>query len=372
MRARARVSAEDFVVLVKTMAQTDLKGVVTVVAAVLEQKVAVHDAIESVVGEAMHAALLEEFKFQEDCSWKFFLQPQAPIQVPRRVERVSVHGERGRHGHGLTRWISIGIRRLVARIEKVIDSLPFEGLVKQTQVRRVVNNSNYCRQLSVAFVVEDVRSGQARREQRSADGLVPVQTQAGLNEQTIRNQPAVLGVGAGFKVRNCRVVAAGKDGITRTRVRRDRNAICTGCTGLWKLVGRRLVGLQERNRLPQELCIVIQTVQVRAEFNVVPSMPLLWRNVEIRQSLHSAGRSVLAFEIIARRQPGCQDVRTVPLRRERYVVLVHSEAGFEEGAAAEIILVFERTDKSSLRVGWSGRLRLEHGQSVVFVVIVVR
>ena len=105
---------------------------------------------------------------------------------------------------------------------------------------------------------------------------------------------------------------------------------------------RRLVGLQERDRLAQELCIVIQTVKVHAEFNVVSSVPLLGRNVEVRQPLHSAGRGLLVLEIVTRSRTRRQDVRTVPLRSERDIVLVHSEAGFEQRAAAEIILVFER------------------------------
>src|ERR1700683_4504873 len=78
MRAGASESAEDFIVLAKTVAQSDLKGVVAVVAAVLEQEVAVHRALESVVGEAMHPALFEEFQFQEDRSRKLFLEAEAP------------------------------------------------------------------------------------------------------------------------------------------------------------------------------------------------------------------------------------------------------------------------------------------------------
>src|SRR6202034_4413401 len=151
-----------------------------------------------------------------------------------------------------------GIRRLAMRIEEVIDSLPLQGLLKQAQVRGVVDNSYSRRQLGVAFVVEDVGPGQSRRQQRSADDLVPVRTQAGLDEQTICDQPAVLGVNARFKVIDGRVIAACEVRIARTCVRREGNAILASCTGLWNLVRRRLVRLQNRNRLPQELRLVIQ------------------------------------------------------------------------------------------------------------------
>ena len=211
--------------LAEAVPQTHREGVVTVVSAVPEQEVSVDRAIQRVVGEAMHAALLDELQFQENGSRQFFLQANAPVQVSRCGERVPVHNERGRQ------WYRRGLRRrrrrsagnsgavcflrAPIRIEKVINSLPFESLMDQPQAGCIVGNPNSRRQLGIAFVVENVSPRQAWREQRRPDDLIPIEAQARLNEQTIRNQPSILGIGAGLSIVERRVIAPRKHRIAR-------------------------------------------------------------------------------------------------------------------------------------------------------------
>ena len=59
--------------------------------------------------------------------------------------------------------------------------------------------------------------------------------------------------------------------------------------------------LQIRNRLPQKLRLIIQMVEVRANFDVVAAMPLPRREVEICKALHSARQRALVQVIVAAR-----------------------------------------------------------------------
>lgn len=114
-----------------------------------------------------------------------------------------------------------------------------------------------------------------------------------------------------------------------------------GCTKLRHLVGRWLIRLQERYRLANELGLVVQTVEVGADFNVVPAMPRMCRKVEVRQTLHSACPSIRVQIIVASRRQRGQDVGAVALRSQCCVVLIDPKAGFKKRTATQIVLVFE-------------------------------
>src|SRR5271156_1714314 len=102
---------------------------------------------------------------------------------------MPVHVEGGRYRHrrrllrqrrSATDTCAIRLLRTTSRIKKIVDPLSFEGLMDQPEVRRVVDNSNSRREFGIAFVVENVSSGQARRKQGCAHHLIPIEAQARL------------------------------------------------------------------------------------------------------------------------------------------------------------------------------------------------
>ena len=175
MRPGASVRAEDLITLAKAALQADLQGIVAIIASILEEVVTVHRSIQRVVSKTMHSAFFEELYFQKDGRWQLLLEANAPVEVSWRCQIVPVHRERGRHGYWHAGRFPVRICRISARIEKVIDPLPIEGLVDQSQVGCVIDNSNSRRELGIAFIVENVSSGEARREQRSPHDFIPIQ-----------------------------------------------------------------------------------------------------------------------------------------------------------------------------------------------------
>src|SRR5580692_402329 len=96
------------------------------------------------------------------------------------------------------------------------------------------------------------------------------------------------------------------------------------------------------------------------------------RQVEVRQRLLSAGRRVLAQVVVpASRQNGL-DVASISMRSESQVVLVHAKAGFEQGPAAEIVLVLQRTEVGGFDFTRGGRLRHQSPHSGVWIMKVIR
>src|ERR1700684_3344308 len=101
-------------------------------------------------------------------------------------------------------------------------------------------------------------------------------------------------------------------------------------------------------------------------------MPLGGGDVGVRYTLHSAGERRLVQVIVTLDREEQLDVWTISPRRQRGVVLVHAESGFEQGSVAEIVLILQRAKISSLELDGSSRLRHEKSQPVVFIMIVVR
>src|SRR5580700_7759808 len=244
--------------------------------------------------------------------------------------------------------------------------------MNQAQAGGVVGNPNSRRELGIAFVIEDVSSGQARGEERRSNDFIPIETHAGLDEQTIGDEPAILGVGTGFVVVNRGVVAAGENRIARTSWRgHDGKSVRIGGTGLGRLPRRRL-DLQKRDRLAQELRVVDQTVEVGAQLDIVAAIPLTRRKVEIRQGLQTAGGRVFVQIVVAAARQDGLDVAGISMRSEGQVVLVSADSGFEQRAAAEIVLIFERPEVGGFDLAGSGLGRHQSPHSGVGIVEVIR
>ena len=64
----------------------------------------------------------------------------------------------------------------------------------------IVDEADAGGEFGVAGAVEDVGSGEARREGGVADDLVPVEANAGGDQQAIGDEPAIFGIGADFGV----------------------------------------------------------------------------------------------------------------------------------------------------------------------------
>src|SRR5208282_4190 len=204
--ARTGVGAHQHVAFPEVVAEAQFDGVVAVVARIFEDEVAA-GAAGRVVDEAAGTAFFEEFRFQIDGGGELSLEAHAPVYETRRLEGVSVDGKRSRHGPG---------KHAGGRIEKIVGALPGERTGNEEHERWIVDQTDSCGKLGVARVVEDVGSCEARREERSADDFVPVEADAGFDEQTIGDQPAVLGVGGGLEVVSRGRRTSGKGGIART------------------------------------------------------------------------------------------------------------------------------------------------------------
>ena len=130
--------------------------------------------------------------------------------------------------------------------------------------------------------------------------------------------------------------------------------------------------LHKRDRLAQELCIVVQAVEVGAQLDVVAAVPLMRRKVEIRQSLQPAGGRVLVQIVVASGRQDGLDVAGISMRSEGEVVLVSADSGFEQRPAAEIVLIFERAEVGGFDLAGSGLRRHQSPHAGVGIVKVIR
>src|ERR1019366_5839477 len=267
VEAGTGVGAHQHVAFPEVVAEAHFEGVVAVVARIFENEVAA-GAAGRVVGEAARAAFFEEFRFQIDGGGELSLEAQAPIYETGSLERVSVHGKCSGHGRG----------KHAVRVEEIVFALTGERTGDEEQERRIVDQTDSCGKLGVARVVENVGSGEARREERSADDFIPIETDAGLDEQTIADQPPVFGIGTGLEVVSGGRRTSGKSGIARTRRIQRRHVREAGI----RSSGRILPLAQKRYGLAGELGVVDKTVEVRSEFEIVTAMPVMRSEKQIR------------------------------------------------------------------------------------------
>ncbi len=287
IRPRSRISPENFVVLVKPVPRADLKSVIAIVAPIFQIEVPVNRSVQRVVRKPPRTPFLQKFQLKKNRMRQLLLQPNAPVQIPRRSQRIAVHKEcsRNRGKHRRIRRRSIHIRRIPARIEEVIGPLTVKRLINNPQAGSVVNNSNPRRKFRVPLIIEDVSPRQPRRKCGRAHDLIPIKPQARFNQQSIRRQPAVFRISARLRVISSRVISPGENRIPRTARRKCRQAVRPGSARLRHLSRRRLVGLQKRNRFARKLRRIIQMIDVGPDLDVMPSMKLMRRQIQIRNPL---------------------------------------------------------------------------------------
>src|ERR1019366_3061304 len=208
--ARTGVGAHQHVAFPEVVAEAHFEGVVAVVARIFENEVAAR-AAGHVVGEAARSAFFKEFRFQIDGSGELALEAYAPVYETGSLERVSIDGECSGHG------------KHAGRVEEIVGALADERTGDEEQERRIVDKTDSCGKLGIARVVEDVVSSEAWREERSADDFIPIEAEAGFDQQTIADQPAVLGVGAGLEVVSGGRQTSGKSGVECTGIQRRRD-----------------------------------------------------------------------------------------------------------------------------------------------------
>src|SRR5690349_12732278 len=114
--------------------------------------------------------------------------------------------------------------------------------------------------------------------------VVPVESDAGLEKQAIGNCPAIFGIGG-----DLRVVLLDKRRLREGRVARTGELrVLSGCEA--KISGcQSVVGDHIRDRLTEEMSVVSDVVEIDSDLEVVASVPALWRQINIRETLPACG-----------------------------------------------------------------------------------
>src|SRR5579872_543260 len=210
MRAGASVRTHHRITLPEIAAQRDLKGVVAVIASILQDEVTAGQIVRRVVNEVVRTPTLHEFRFHEQRCGKFFFQSHAPIEKSRRLKVLAIDRKRGKNWSWSGYNRAAEIRWLAGRVEKVIFAFSSVGSRDQDEVGRVVHQSHAGRKLGVAGVIDYICAGETRRNEWLAHDFVPVKTQAGFDENAIAELPAIFDVSAAFKIIGRRIVASEK------------------------------------------------------------------------------------------------------------------------------------------------------------------
>ena len=85
-------------------------------------------------------------------------------------------------------------------VEELIEACTGTGTGDEKDRGRVVKDPESGGELGGPAAVKDPRSGEAGREERAADELVPVVAKSGFKENTLGEEPAILAVSAEFSV----------------------------------------------------------------------------------------------------------------------------------------------------------------------------
>jgi len=108
------------------------------------------------------------------------------------------------------------------------------------------------------------------------DEVVPVETDAGFDEEAVGEAPAVFGIGADFGVVFL-VQARGSEGGVP-----GAGEIAVGGSGETEIGrGERVVAVEIGNRAAGEGCVVGNAIEIEADLEVVAAVPLLGREIEI-------------------------------------------------------------------------------------------
>ena len=137
-----------------------------------------------VVDESASAAAFEELGFQIDGGGKFLFEAEAPVEEARGLERAAVDGEGGGDGAGGGDASVLAVQLGSTEIESILPRAGV-GAGDEEDGRGVVDEADAGRDFGVAGVVEDVGSGEAGRDDGVADDFVPVEADAGFDEQAI-------------------------------------------------------------------------------------------------------------------------------------------------------------------------------------------
>ena len=207
---RARVGTHDHITFAKAVPQFKVKRAIPVVSRVLQQEPACRRAGWGVVDEAVGSVAFEKFGLQVNGPGEFFFESETPVHIARRLKCASVNEKRSEQWRRGRRRCTVHIRGFADRVEEVVCSLAGKRTGDQKQRSRIVDDSNSCGDLCVAFVVKHVSPSQSRRDQHVTDDLIPIETQSGLNQQTVANEPTVLGIRAAFEVVDFRKSATRK------------------------------------------------------------------------------------------------------------------------------------------------------------------
>ena len=200
-----------------------------------------------------------------------------------------------------------------------------------------------------------------------ADDFVPVEAEAGFDQQAVRDAPAIFGVDADFGVVLLMRRSGGEGGVASAGERRVLGGVEAG----FACRQRRLGGGEKRNWLARELSIVGDAVEIDSDFEIVTAVPLVWWKVEIGEKLEAAGSGCSGGVVTAVGGVGIDVVGKCSVGSDLDVVLIEGESGFEELASSEVVLIFDAGDVGGLDIFWIRELRALRRQECVLVVQVV-
>ena len=86
--------------------------------------------------------------------------------------------------------------------------------------------------------------------------------------------------------------------------------------------------------------VVVNSVEIAADFEIVAAMPLAGRKKQIGDCLPPAGMSVVVEVVASASRAGIEEVGKRPVGIEFRAVLDEGESGLEELASGEGVLVF--------------------------------
>ena len=213
---------------------------------------------------------MDIFRLQVDLSGQLLLECHTPVQKTGLMQCVLVHREgrlsRTRVGRGET-------VKSTAIVEKVVEALTGKRTGNKHHIGRVIEGANPGGQFCVALLVENISPRQPRRQHWMTNDFIPVEAQAGLQQQTFSQGPAILTVAADFDIVQFTLRTNRKSRIARTRGRCRK----TVWRGIW-----RHADPQEGHRVSLNPRIIGEAVEIDADLELMPSVPLARRERQVR------------------------------------------------------------------------------------------
>jgi len=133
---------------------------------------------------------VDEIEFQVDGSGEFLFEPDAPVDGAGLAKRAAVVSERGLvRGAGGGDSIGSVVGVVANAGQRAFQVFQLGVLVIDADAGA-----------DFGFLGRTPRNSEPRREQRATNDLVPIEAQAGFEEQAISRRPAVLKINAGLNV----------------------------------------------------------------------------------------------------------------------------------------------------------------------------